>query len=458
MESHADWTVRGPPLSELVAALPDFKPKSDCVVLLPVHDEAGLLCRHLELLAAQSDAYFDVVVVHSPGLDCGGLRKVYPFALAFIPLRMPLGPAALYVSEKYALELGYRTIIITDVDCLPESPALVRSLRDAVHSGRNSVFLPSLPALKGEKRRNWSINWYGAMDRTVLERGGLAYLPLFFGDTDFEFELRLNRLGFPTRYLEGVFVDHPLSKNLTPSAALQRMLYELRSSAPLMFSYPGAIWASHLYKFGSFSFFDDGRRFAQRIRAAAALFLDLMRLKMGRNPDFQAVSIAPYPEARLEDAIAHGRRRKAIIIEEHMGPEKAKLLAAELGKAGMQCRMISVKNPSSYLVLASEMVRSAVLADTLLLCMHWKRLFNPALTMCPSLYVHDGEKTWAVQVRAGAPLRLLRFGISAAAFSILTAAYMPLAFLAFLRLRGVFAGYGSESAAAGRMAPSRAVS
>jgi GT2 family glycosyltransferase len=416
-----------------------------CAIILPVHDDAQLLNAHLGLLAKQTTHAFDVIVPHSPGLDVRAVDARHPFGIAFIALKSASAAAGYYAGEKYALTRGYVPIILADIDCMPVSKNLVERLCALAASNVNTIFLPPLVTLKDEQGKNWSLHWYGAMHRSVFEKAGLSYVPFYIGCVDSELELRMLHEGASVRYPDGLLVDHPLIKNRSPAGGIERILYELRNITLFAPHMRFSVWMSYLYNLPAFCFCDSYSRLFVRLRLAFSLFQEIILLRLDRSVPFHDIVLPPYEQIRLEDAAMAGKKKAAIILGAHMGQRRSASLRRLLESRHVACTVVETADHRSYASIALQMLSSAVCSDTVILCMHWKRYFNPALLLCRNLYLHDGENTWVLAQGSSIPSRIFRFLLSCFICSVLVACYIPLSAFSFLRMGGAPHRYGLEA-------------
>jgi len=432
---------RSPPSEEFIATISKIRIRGTCAIVLPVHDNLQLLNRHLGLLRAQTTHDFDVIIPHSPELDASGIDTSGKFGVVFIRLKESSAAIGYYAGEKYAVGNGYDSVILADIDCVPLQPHLVEQLYSRAITGRHTVFLPTVPSLKNRSRKSWAMHWYGAMHRSVLEKAGFTYVPFYFGNEDLELELRIKREGISLQYVGDLLVEHPLSKNTSADMAVQRILYELRNISLFMPRVPFLLWAHHAYRLSSLCFCDSFPRFFYRVSLAFALFREMLALRMGRCAAFHGLKIPPYPKVSLEEQIRGKGKKAAFILWEHMGEEKSGQLSHFLKGKGVRCSIIETM-PSPYALLQLQMLVSAITCESILLCMHWRSPFNPALLLCRNIYIHDGKDTWALCNDNSAISRFLRFLLSGFSLAGLTLCYVLLSAVSFLRLGATLRKYG----------------
>jgi len=441
-ENDAKWLRKGPALHEIVSGITVIRRKGDCAIVLPVHNETELLNRHLEALSEQTTSDFDVIIVHSPELDVSAVNTKVPFGIAFIRLKSASAGVGYYAAQKYALRNGYSSIILADVDCLPVGRTAVQLLREAAATDKKTVFFPVIRSMAREARKNRSLHWYSAMDRSVLEKSGLTYLPLYYGRMDLELELRICTTGSGLRYMEEVSVDHPHSKNLDIGTTLGRTLYELRNSGQFIFVYPTIQWALPIYTIASLCFFDSYERFFYRLRLMLALFRAMLRLKLYKNPPFHSVTIAPYQKTSLEDAMSSGRKPYALILEEQLGDDRTQSLCRLFAAKKVPYSLIKGRSPLALLYFMWQPLRAVLASDTIVLCMHWKEAFNPALLLAPNIFLHDGANTWLLCQNRSIISRLCRFLVSTSSFFSLVAVYLLISIISCIRMGGASRRYG----------------
>jgi hypothetical protein len=445
-----DWRFSAPSLDELISGV--ITPGSAtsgaaraaatgtggrCAIVIPVHDEAGFLGRHLDALERQTSKDFDVILVHSPGFSTAGLLGGRPYGITALPLKHSLGAGAFYAGQKYALEAGYRTVILADVDAIPVSPALVGRLSGLAASSSGSVFLPGLKTPGRPVCRSASVHWYGAMSSSALLRAGLTYLPIRFGGEDSEFGYRLSASGLRFTYVTDVCMDHPINKPISLEEGFVRTLFELRNSGLLF--YRAEVWpkSAAFYGLCSSCFFDSPGRFIRRVGACAGAVLDLAAADLSKNYAGAVPPLPPYPEARLDDALSTGR---AVVVSQAPAEEAgARFALAMKRNSSLKLSIAGPITPHKYFLY---LLGLALTNDIVVVWTAWRHRFSPPLLLAKSVYVVAGDKAYEVQRGAGIPARCARFAASMLALCLLGALYLPASFAGWLRLRGAFRRYG----------------
>jgi hypothetical protein len=253
-----------------------------------------------------------------------------------------------------------------------------------------------------------------------------------------ELKMRLENTGFRLRCLDGVLVEHPISKSIDTTKTLERTLYNLRNVVPLFSAYSRPWLAVQLYNLTSLSPFDSRERFLFRIRAAFTLFRAVATLEMNRSSAFHGLAMPPYGKITVAEALASAKKPAALLVPQHLGENQAAALAGSFKSKGI--RAVSV---TAYLVpLLVGMLRVIPGTDALLLCMHWRRAFNPLLLLVPNLYLYDGEDAWVIQREPNFAVRIFRCAVSCFSFACVAAVYSALALSSFLRMGRVFRRYG----------------
>jgi hypothetical protein len=407
---------------------------------MPVHNELDYLKRHLDELKKQTTSDFDVIVAHSPGLDVSWLGKM-PYGLVLLSLKGLVGAGgAYYTGEKYAIEQGYSVIILADVDSIPVSPGIVQRLAGLASSDKGAVFIPSMKR-SPKTIKGTPLHWYGAMNRSVLEKNGLTYLPFFFGAEDTELMQRMIKIGIRFVHVEDVFMDHPSSKPIYLEQGVVRMLYDIRNHGLVLY-YPST-WSqiALALAFSSMCFFDRLDRFSLRLRWALEAISDLARLDLSSRYVAGRFKLPPYGEVPLHEALTSGKRTRALIAREFISKDAAETLATQCSALGIPIEE-SLHRGMNPLVYMLRIFRIAIQNDSLVMCMGWQWNFSPPLLLVPNLYVNDGERLFIVQRDPNALSRIFRFAVSMSALTLLTAIYLPVSFISWQRLRGAFRGYG----------------
>ncbi|NYZ74250.1 hypothetical protein H0O00_03845, partial [Candidatus Micrarchaeota archaeon] len=105
-----------------------------------------------------------------------------------------------FTGEKYALENGYKYIIITDDDCLPVNKRHIETLVEEHRKGNPLVYGTVVFLLDGEEVHYGSgLPYYSLIDIGLLRKVGLHFAPLYMGGEDGEVEARLFLLAKPVR-------------------------------------------------------------------------------------------------------------------------------------------------------------------------------------------------------------------------------------------------------------------
>lgn len=438
---------QGPALEALASKITVIGKKGKCAIILPVYDEINLLNGHLGILEKQAVPDFDVVIVFcQKSLDVSRIRKSSRFGTVTICMKEQLGAAAgYYAGELYALQNGYECVILADVDCVPLSSDLVRKLGDSVSDHPDCVISPVWEPFEGFRNKSLSLHWYGAMHPSLLRKAGLTFLPFYFGCLDSEHEARLlGKSGCKSKiYLDDGCVYHPISKNMGLGRSSERAIYDARNAGPTIFLHPLNVWFWFvgLVSLCSFCFCDSLANFAKRARAAIGLLRSMAMADYGPLPG--NAPLPSYQEIKLEELPISAKRKTAIIIESHLGKEKARSLASSLSKKGFGCEVIGSKTETGFFFpLIESAIRCSISADAILVCISPKYLFSPFLLASKSLYAHDGEKTYVIYENKDVLSRILHFSVSMLSVALLSPVYLAISFISALRLKNSLDGYG----------------
>jgi hypothetical protein len=324
---------------------------------------------------------------------------------------------------------------------MPVSQGLVMALRDSTVSDKGSFFLPAVETLRQREIKSQSLHWYGAMDRSLLNAVGLTYLPFYYGYEDTELQLRLEDAGFRPRCLDGVLVEHPISKSIDTLKTPERTLYNLRNVAPLLPAYRRPWLKAQLYNLTSLSFFDSPERFLFRIRAAWTLFRAIATLGMNRSSAFHGLIMPPYGKVTLAEALASAKKPVAVLVPQHLGEDQAAAMTRFFKSKGIRTVSVDIAHISPIMIGVSRVIPGT---DALLLCMRWGRVFNPLSLLVPNLYLYDGEDAWVVQREQSFAARVFRCAVSCLSFACMIAVYSALVLPSFIRMHGVFRRYGLD--------------
>lgn len=425
------WIAEGPPLKEIVLKTLG-KPKSGrTAIVIPAHNEPEQMLAHLSALEKQSTADFDVIAVLSPGFPAEKIAGRRPYGLILLLLKEPLGAAGYYAGEKFALSKTYRTIILADSDAMPLSRMLVERLSEAASSCDDSAFFPYMRRPDSDPKRSGSIHWYGAMNRTVLERSGLTFVPLFFGGVDEELEQRIISSGSRIADVPDLLMDHPLSKYVSLDSGVARTLFDLRNRGKMLYNRHSWSRTPIFYSLNWMSFLDRPDRASRRLEMGLRAMWDLVRADFSVNYwsldslDFQ------YKEVTLSEALSSS---KNIVV---VGRDREK--DSVPGCARFECAMFESLKPSDHFL---GLIPIAARCDTMILSVQWSHRFCLPSLLAPNVYMRIGERMYVIQQERHALVRYARFILSSALLVFLGGFYLTLSFFSWLRLRKVSDGYG----------------
>ncbi len=131
-------------LSDYASVLLERRKNSQVLIVMPFYDNYAAIAKHLELLSAQTTSDFDIVIVASVVSDEKKLREIidggnYKFGVALVKRKEDTGSAGGYFTgEKYALENGYRAILIGDDDLPAGGADAHRKEHPGMEGGRAS--------------------------------------------------------------------------------------------------------------------------------------------------------------------------------------------------------------------------------------------------------------------------------------------------------------------------------
>lgn len=183
-------------------------------IIMPCYNEKEIVLQHLELLAKQRTNNFDVLLVLSNIMDAKEMEKTvkkakYSFGVVLLRRASDTGSAGgFYVGEKYALENGYKCVILADADALPIDRNLVEKLIEAHQKGNEIVLPKCLFMLDGKKvYEHRGPHFYGMISSNLLKKAGLHFAPLYLGADDSEFIIRMMKFA-QIAYVESTLI-HP---------------------------------------------------------------------------------------------------------------------------------------------------------------------------------------------------------------------------------------------------------
>jgi hypothetical protein len=209
--------------------------KPDLLVIMPYYAEYDTLAMHLGFLDKQAFQKFDLIVVMENNADSskvvGLLRSMrHGFGIIACKRRENTGSAGGYFTgQKYALENGYGYVIMADADCIPEDSKLIEGMYAKRESGFVSATVYGIKGGIRTKFESPSINHYSLLSRSVMERYGLYYVPLYYYAEDGEY---LERIKQP-RVIIGNFATHPF-KIGEEFAKMDKTWYSLLNTIHLM--------------------------------------------------------------------------------------------------------------------------------------------------------------------------------------------------------------------------------
>ena len=430
------WLNKGPGLEELAGEVVGMPKSGRTAIIIPAHDDPEEMLAHLSALEKQSTSDFDVILVLSPSFPEERVCGTRPYGVVKILLRDNLGVAGYYAGEIYALSKGYRSIIFADSDSLPVSQDLVEKLSAYAASSESRVFLPSMRSADSMPRRSHSMHWYGAMNRSVLEKTGLTYLPMFFGGEDEEMEQRIMSVGAEFEDVTDLFMDHPLSKPISLPSGLARTLYDLRNRGLLLYHRSSYSRTPLFYAFNSISYMDRADRASRRLGMGLGAIRDMAMWDLSSHYSRMEGLSLPYPESSLDEALSSGKNVVVIGCDE----DKDRIP----GCGRFESAMLESLRPLDHFF---GLIPIAAGCDTLIISVDWKQRFCLPSMLAPNVFLRVGNKTYAVQRGRGVLSRYAGFALSCAVMASLAVAYLPLSFLSWLRVRKSKIGYGLEKRA-----------
>jgi len=172
--------------------------KNDLLIIIPCFINFDILIKHLGYLSKQTFQKFDAVLVLGKDFDDTKLSEFlksnkFNFGIILIKRKEDTGSAGgFFTGQKYGFEKGYAYMINADDDCMPIDSNLIGSL----YSNKNVGYVYSTShLLAGDKGRFFigqpCIAQYTLLSRSIFEKYGFCYAPLYCGSEDYEFSQRI---------------------------------------------------------------------------------------------------------------------------------------------------------------------------------------------------------------------------------------------------------------------------
>ncbi|MCX8179703.1 MAG: hypothetical protein N3E38_03175 [Candidatus Aenigmarchaeota archaeon] len=187
-------------LADHAYILKDFrKNKQDTVIIIPVHQEYKILQKHLMLLSNQTTKKFDAAIILNFFSDDKKIinickNKKIDFGIVLIKRKSDSGSAGGFADgQLFALENGYRYIILADVDCFPKDRDLIEYLLKYRKVGYACSSIKMI-----DNKKEVSINKYGnppfycLFSRMIVETYGIYFREMYAGGEDLEYQERIN--------------------------------------------------------------------------------------------------------------------------------------------------------------------------------------------------------------------------------------------------------------------------
>ncbi|MFH0884742.1 MAG: glycosyltransferase [Candidatus Micrarchaeota archaeon] len=190
--------------AELVSAVEEFSRKgSDTLIIMPFYLEYGWLSDHLGALSKQTFQDFDVILILNKVSDETKvyeiIRKGKPrFGIIVAKRKEDTGSAGgFFTGQRYALENGYKQMIIVDIDCIPIDNDLVEML---VRNKDRGYVKPTVRITDAgrvvQTMAGGVIPWYSLISMDTARKYGLYYLPLYYGAEDLDYASRIKEKPF----------------------------------------------------------------------------------------------------------------------------------------------------------------------------------------------------------------------------------------------------------------------
>jgi hypothetical protein len=175
---------------------------TDLLVVVPSLASPEALLEHLDCLSKQSFQYFNLLLVLGEPFDDAALQSAlhgrkFRFGIILAKENGRRGcSGAYFAGQKYAIEQGYKSIIMGDDDCMPLDPGLIENL----YKNRGKGWVA--PAIRfvadGYKKSGFlaAPYSYSLFSTEILKKYGLTYLPMFHGADDGELTERIREVPF----------------------------------------------------------------------------------------------------------------------------------------------------------------------------------------------------------------------------------------------------------------------
>lgn len=187
------WIHSAPSLDELVSEkLDERRGKHETAIVIPTAGGGEILARHLEALGKQKGGDFDIIIVY--GKDEQFRKNALPGRILHVREKQSGGCAgAFFIGEKIAYDDGYRFIILSDDDCVPETENLVEEHVKALENA--DIVLPKEVFYGKARKPGGIIHHYAGVKREVFGKSGFTFLPFNIGGEDLELLERFRRDG-----------------------------------------------------------------------------------------------------------------------------------------------------------------------------------------------------------------------------------------------------------------------
>ncbi|MBI5223476.1 hypothetical protein HY990_03565 [Candidatus Micrarchaeota archaeon] len=185
------------------------KRNSDNTIIILTNKTNQLVLEMLELLRKQTIRDFDIIIIYGPTDE--KIESTTDFNILHVMRKGDIGSSGgFYLGEKYALNEGYKLIIRTESDAMPQDRELIENL--IKKTGESEVAIPISYNEMWDLRER-GIHRYAAITAKTFERLGLTFYPFYFGADDTELERRLEK--YAKRQEIENYVIHPIRSPIT---------------------------------------------------------------------------------------------------------------------------------------------------------------------------------------------------------------------------------------------------
>lgn len=186
---------------------------SKSLVLIAPTFNQYLATRKLILSLKKQTLVPDIVVVDNSSTDntFQKLSKEFDDITTILTKKNYGSAGGQYIGQKYAYNLGYNNIILTDNDAYPVEKDVIEQL--LLKSSENCVVNP-INMSEGDVN-NYSILHFCLIKRSIIKKCGFIDYKLFLYGDDTEYQIRLHKKGIPLIKINRHYI-HPMKYYFNP--------------------------------------------------------------------------------------------------------------------------------------------------------------------------------------------------------------------------------------------------